>query len=245
MAFQIDKTFVVRAPAQAVWGFLTDPRRVARCMPGAAITEQLDDKTWAGTLTVKVGPVAASYKGRMSFARLDAAARTAEISASGQDVRGKGGASMKLTSRVTERAPGETEVLASSELNVTGILAQMGRGMIQDVGDQIFERFTGAMRAELEGTAGAGAAPPAPAPSAAVGDGGAPLRATVPAPATAPAARAQAVSAPAAQPPLDVLSLGAGAAARAASRTMRRPVVWVALAVVVFLAFWLLGRARP
>ena len=191
MPFQIDKTFVVRAPAQAVWEFLTDPRRVARCMPGAAITEQLDDKSWAGTLTVKVGPVGASYKGRMSFARLDAAARTAEISASGQDVRGKGGASMKLTSRVTERAPGETEVLASSELNVTGILAQMGRGMIQDVGDQIFERFTGAMRAELEGPA------------------------------------------------------GAGAAARAASRTMRRPIVWVALAVVVFLAFWLLGRARP
>jgi carbon monoxide dehydrogenase subunit G len=243
MPFQIDKTFVVRAPAQAVWEFLTDPRRVARCMPGAAITEQLDDKTWAGTLTVKVGPVAASYKGRMSFARLDAAARTAEISASGQDVRGKGGASMKLTSRVTERAPGETEVLASSELNVTGILAQMGRGMIQDVGDQIFERFTGAMRAELEGPAGAGAAPPAPAHAAAAGEGGAPLRAA--APATAPTARAEAVSAPAAQPPLDVLSLGAGAAARAASRTMRRPVVWIALAVVVFLAFWLLGRARP
>jgi len=244
MAFQIDKTFVVRAPAQAVWGFLTDPRRVARCMPGAAITEQLDDKTWAGTLTVKVGPVAASYKGRMSFARLDAAARTAEISASGQDVRGKGGASMKLTSRVTERAPGETEVLASSELNVTGILAQMGRGMIQDVGDQIFERFTGAMRAELEGPSGAGAAPSAPSPAAAAGDGGAPLRAT--APATEPTPRGQAVSAPAAQPPLDVLSLGAGAAARAAGRTIRRPVVmWVALAVVVFLAFWLLGRARP
>ena len=243
MAFQIDKTFVVRAPTQAVWEFLTDPRRVARCMPGAAITEQLDDKSWAGTLTVKVGPVGASYKGRMSFARLDAAARTAEISASGQDIRGKGGASMKLTSRVTERAPGETEVLASSELNVTGILAQMGRGMIQDVGDQIFERFTGAMRAELEGPAGAGAAPPAPAPAAAAGDGGAALRSA--APATAPAARPQAVSAPAAQPPLDVLSLGAGAAGRAASRTMRRPVVWVALAVVVFLAFWLLGRARP
>ncbi|HVI95343.1 MAG TPA: SRPBCC domain-containing protein, partial [Anaeromyxobacter sp.] len=61
MPFQIDKTFVVRAPAQAVWDFLTDPQRVARCMPGAAITEQIDDRTYAGTLTVKVGPVVASY----------------------------------------------------------------------------------------------------------------------------------------------------------------------------------------
>jgi hypothetical protein len=248
MAIQIDKTFVVRAPAQAVWEFLTDPRRVARCMPGAAITDQRDASTWAGTLTVKVGPVAASYKGQMSFARLDAAARSAEIEASGQDVRGKGGARMKLTSRVTERGPGETEVFTSSELNVTGILAQMGRGMVQDVGDQIFARFTGAMRAELEGAAAerqdAPSAPSAlsPRPSPPVGERegerSAPAAAAIAAAASAPTA------APA-SPPVDVLSLGAGAAARAAGRTARRPIVWVALAVVVFLAFWLLGRARP
>jgi hypothetical protein len=63
--------------------------------------------------------------------------------------------------------------------------------------------------------------------------------------AAAPASSSYPATAPAAQPPLDVLSLGAGAAARAASRTLRRPIVWIALAVVMFLAFWLLGRARP
>jgi carbon monoxide dehydrogenase subunit G len=217
MPFQIDKTFIVRAPAPAVWDFLTDPQRVARCMPGAAITDQVDDRTWGGTLTVKVGPVSASYKGRMSFARLDAQARSAEIVASGQDVRGKGGATMRLQSRLSERAPGETEVAASTELNVTGILAQMGRGMIQDVGDQIFEKFTGAMRAELE----ASARPPAAAPSAGS------LSSSPPPPAS-----------------LDVLSLGAGAAARAAGRSLRRPQLWIALAVFALLAFWLLVRSR-
>jgi carbon monoxide dehydrogenase subunit G len=212
MPFRIDKTFVLRAPAPAVWQFLTDPRRVARCMPGAAITEQLDDRTYAGTLLVKVGPVSASYKGQMTFARLDAQARSAEIAASGQDVRGKGGATMRLASRLVERAPSETEVVASSEVNVTGILAQMGRGMVQDVGDQIFVRFTDAMRAELE-------APVVAAPAAPV------------------------VAAPAA--PLDALSLGAGAAARAASRTLRRPRFWFVLAIVATLAvLWLVTRTR-
>jgi carbon monoxide dehydrogenase subunit G len=219
MPFQIDKTFVVRAPAQAVWDFLTDPRRVARCMPGAAITEQIDDRTYAGTLAVKVGPVVASYKGRMSFARLDAQERAAEIVASGQDVRGKGGASMRLTSRLSQRGPAETEVAASSEVNVTGLLAQMGRGMVQDVGDQIFAKFTEAMRAELE-------APSAAAAPAAPGAGS---------PARAP---------PAAAAPLDVLSLGAGAASRAAARSVRRPEVWIALAILVVLALWLFMRAR-
>lgn len=219
MPFQIDKTFVVRAPTADVWAFLTDPRRVARCMPGAALTDQLDDRTWTGTLMVKVGPVTASYKGQLTFARLDAQARAAEIVASGQETRGKGGASMKLASRLEERGPGETAVVASSEVNVTGILAQMGRGMVQDVGDQIFEKFTGAMRAELE----------APAPSAAA------------APATA-----EAVPAPpaASAPPLDVLSLGAGAASRAAGRTLRRPQVWIALAILALVAAWLVLRAR-
>lgn len=155
---RVEKSFVVRAAPDAVWGFLTDPHKVAGCLPGAAIAGQVDERTYAGTITVKVGPVATSYRGQVRFERLDAAARTAEIVASGQDVRGKGGADLRMTSRVAERGRGETEVTVAQEINVTGILAQMGRGMIQDVGDQLFEKFTTAMRGQLES-----AATPAPA----------------------------------------------------------------------------------
>jgi carbon monoxide dehydrogenase subunit G len=236
MPFRIDKTFVLRAPSSAVWQFLTDPRRVARCMPGAAVTEQLDDKTYAGTLLVKVGPVSASYKGQMTFARLDAQGRSAEIVASGQDVRGKGGATMRLTSKLVERAPDETEVVASSEVNVTGILAQMGRGMVQDVGDRIFARFTDGMRAELE----------APAAAARVEAAGAPVPAVPAAGAEAP--RLREVAPPSAAPPaepVDVLSLGADAAARAVSRSLRRPRFWfIAAIVAVLTVLWLITRAR-
>lgn len=151
MAIPIEKSFVVKAPADRVWEFLTDPHRVAKCLPGAAITEQLDDQTYAGTITVKVGPVSASYKGQVRFERLDSDARVAELTGRGLDVRGKGGADMRMTSRLVERGPGETEVMVTSEVSVTGILAQFGRGMIQDVSDQMFEKFTEAMRAELEG----------------------------------------------------------------------------------------------
>src|SRR5215510_13467260 len=165
MAMEISKTFVVNAPADAVWGFLTDPQRVARCLPGAVITGQVDDRTHAGTITVKVGPVAATYKGTMRFEQLDPAARTAEIVAAGQDVRGKGGGDVRMTSTLVERAPGETEVRITSQVNVMGILAQFGRGMIQDVSDQMFGRFVEAARAELEKTDDPAAAPPAAAPA--------------------------------------------------------------------------------
>jgi len=222
MAIEIVKTFVVKAPAAAVWGFLTDPQRVAHCMPGAAITDRIDEKTFAGTMAVKVGPVSTSYKGKVIFERLDASARTAEIVASGQDVRGRGGADMRLTSSIKEVAPGQTEVTATSKVNITGILAQMGRGMVQDVSDHLFQVFSQRMRAELE----TAAATPPPA-AAAPGPSAAPVAAAAGARTASPEA-------------LDLGSLGAKVAGRAAGRAVRRPAFWIALAAaaaVLYLLF--------
>ncbi len=210
MAIEIVKKFVINAPPAEVWGFLTDPQRVAHCMPGAAITDRIDEKTFAGTMAVKVGPVSTSYKGKVIFERLDASARTAEIVATGQDVRGRGGADMRLTSSIKEIAPGQTEVTAASKVNITGILAQMGRGMIQDVSDHLFQIFSQCMRAELESTPPAVSAPAAAAP--------------------APSAPPQA---------LDLGSLGAKAAGRAAFRTVRRPSFWIAVAAAAALLYLL------
>ena len=149
MALEITKTFTIDAPKAEVWKFLTDPERVARCLPGAAITEKVDDKNYLGTVSIKVGPVSASYKGKVRFETLDEESGTAEIVASGQDVKGKGGAELRLKSRVVERAPRETEVTATSTVNITGILAQLARGMILVLSDQIFQKFTEAMRKEF------------------------------------------------------------------------------------------------
>jgi carbon monoxide dehydrogenase subunit G len=163
MALQFEHAFVVKAPKPRVWEYLTDPFRVAPALPGAAITEKIDDRTYAGTITVKVGPVSARYKGKVRFEALDPATGTAEIVASGQDVTGRGGADMKMKSRITERPGGESEVSVVSEVSVTGIMAQFGRGLMQDVSNQMFERFTEAMRAELEKPVAAESAARAPA----------------------------------------------------------------------------------
>lgn len=213
MGFEIVKTFVVRSSPEQVWSFLTDPEKVARCLPGAAITGKIDDRTWQGTMTVKVGPVSSSYKGKVAFEKLDTTSRTAEIVAQGQDVRGRGGADLRLTSTLMEKAPGETEITTTSRVNITGILAQMGRGMVQDVGDQMFQVFSQRLRAELES-----AAPPAASS----------------APAATPSAPAAAAAPASAKPEaLDVGAMGARAAIRA-------PVVWVAVAGAAVLIYLLL-----
>ena len=221
---QIEKSFTVRAPAAAVWEFLTDPVRVAGCLPGAAITGQTDEKTYGGTMAVKVGPVTAGYRGTMRFERLDAAAREAEIVASGQETRGKGGADMRMTSRVVERAPNETEVTVVSVVNIVGVLAQLGGRMIQDVSDQLFQKFTECMRRQLEAPA---AVAPQPAAAESVGPAE-PAASVAPAPAD-PAPEA-----------LDLGALGAAAAGRAATRALRRPAFWIAVLVVAAVVYWFL-----
>ncbi|MGC1438496.1 MAG: SRPBCC domain-containing protein, partial [Terriglobales bacterium] len=61
MALKIEKTFQVPEPVEKVWAFLSDPRKVATCVPGAQITEQVDEKTYKGAIKVKVGPSVTDY----------------------------------------------------------------------------------------------------------------------------------------------------------------------------------------
>ena len=243
MGMQIEKSFVVRAPSSAVWSFLIDPYRVASCLPGAAITEKVSDQEYKGTMTVKVGPVTAAYRGKLRFERLDEAAGEAELSGSGQETKGKGGADMRMTSRVVARAADETEVTVVSDVNVFGILAQFGRGMIQDVSDQMFQKFSDAMRRQLE-SQGADSSE-APVPSADEGAEEHPMAAVAVAEVIAGAEAVLAGAAPAAayQAPdvLDVGAIGAAAAGRAAGRLLGRPGFWIVVAVLaVLLLFWLL-----
>ncbi len=157
MSLKIEKTFTLEAPLETVWAFLTDPYRVVGCLPGAEVTEKIDERTYAAAITVKLGPVSATYKGRVQFERLDVTAGEAELVGRGQDVKGKGGAEMRMVSRLRSLGPARTEVTVSSEVTITGRLAQFGRGMIEEVADQMFAQFAACVSGRLEA---AGAAEP-------------------------------------------------------------------------------------
>ena len=167
MAVRIEKTFQVKEPIGKVWELLSDPRRVATCVPGAELTEAVDERTFKGSIKVKVGPSVTDYKGELHIDRLDEQTHEMELVGKGQDVRGKGSASMKMTGKLRALPDGGTEVTAVSEVNVVGILAQFGARMINDVSDVIFVEFTRRFQSQLErapGTADpdAKASPPEP-----------------------------------------------------------------------------------
>src|ERR1700757_2267756 len=100
MPIKIEKRFRAPESADQVWKILSDPRAVASCVPGAQITEAVDDKTYKGAIKVKLGPTVTDYKGEAHVERLDDSNREIEMIGKGQDVRGKGSASMKMTGQV-------------------------------------------------------------------------------------------------------------------------------------------------
>jgi uncharacterized protein len=160
MPIKIEKSFRAPEPAAEVWKILSDPRGVASCVPGAQVTEAVDERTYKGVIKFRLGPAVSDYKGEAHIERLDDQNREIEMIGKGQDVRGKGSASMKMTGKVRDLPEGGSEVITISELNVVGILAQMGSRMIQEVANQMFDQFTKNLRQRLQqqasGTAGSG-----------------------------------------------------------------------------------------
>lgn len=147
---KIEQKCSINAPPHNVWAFLTDPYQVVSCLPGATITEKIDDRTYTGAISVKVGPVMATYKGRICFERIAPDSYEAEITGHGQEEKGRGGAEMRMVSRLYARESGGTEVTVSAEVNLVGLLAQFGRGVIQDVSDHLFQQFNTSMKNKLE-----------------------------------------------------------------------------------------------
>jgi carbon monoxide dehydrogenase subunit G len=161
MALKIEKTFEVPEPLEKVWAFLSDPRKVATCVPGAQITDQVDEKTYKGTIKVKVGPSVTDYNGEVQIVRSDTENHEIEILGKGQDVRGRGSASMKMTGKLRALDSGGTEVVSESEITVVGILAQMGSRVITEVSNIMFGEFTKNFQARLKEASGDPAGPAA------------------------------------------------------------------------------------
>ena len=149
MAVRIENTFQVAEPVDRVWELLSDPRKVVVCVPGAQLTETIDDRTFKGSISVKVGPSVTDYKGQVHIERLDAQSHEIEMVGKGQDVRGKGSASMKMTGSIRALPDGGAEVSAVSEINVVGLLAQLGSRMIQDVSAVMFKEFVRRFQEQL------------------------------------------------------------------------------------------------
>lgn len=192
MAIRLDNSFFLDMAPDAAWALLNDVERIAPCVPGAQLTD-VAGETYGGKVKVKIGPITAEYKGKATITTRDVAARRLTLTGKGQDVRGQGTAGADLEMLVTPEGAG-SRVTLGTDLAITGKVAQLGKGVMQDVSGRLVDQFVANLKAL------APAAPEAPVD--------APITPTPAEPAIAAAPRL--IDAPEAEP-VDLVKLGGGA----------------------------------
>jgi hypothetical protein len=173
MEVKVDKRYAVAASLEQAWAVLRDIRAVAACMPGAQITEQLDDTHYKGTLRSKVGPAVMTFGGDIELQGLDAGTRSLQMLGKGSDKAGSQ-ASMQLAAHLEPgAAAGESVLVGLATVVVSGKLAQFGNRLLVPVSDAMLAQFAANFSAAAAAVAvaaaaaeaGAEAPPAAPAPA--------------------------------------------------------------------------------
>ena len=128
---ELTNDFHVNVPIERAWAVLTDIETIAPCMPGAQL-EEIEGNEYRGGVKIKVGPITAQYKGKATFLSKDDANHIAVLKAEGRDTKGQGNASATITATLVA-VGGGTDVKVSTDLTITGKVAQFGRGVLADV----------------------------------------------------------------------------------------------------------------
>ncbi len=141
MKVTVEKTYPINAPASNGWAVLQDIEGVATCMPGAEITDQMDDTHFKGQVKVKIGPAIVAFKGDLELKSVDASKRELNLWGQGSDVKGTSSATLDLVASIREKAGGQCELVGHSKIIVNGKFASFGGRMMDSVSDRIIQQF--------------------------------------------------------------------------------------------------------
>ena len=227
---ELHHEFTVPVPAADAWRILTNLEQLAPCLPGAQLTE-VEGEIYRGQVKVKVGPIVAQFKGQASFVTRDDTGYTASLKAEGRDTGGKGNASATITAKLEPTGANSAKCTVDTDLNITGKVAQFGRGALADVSDKLLLQFVDNLNALIASgatadTPAATAAPAAPATDAQTAP-------TLAAPATPAAPTVRKIEHTDDVAPLDLLDAAGGTIAKRLVPVL----VVIAVAVAAFVIF--------
>jgi carbon monoxide dehydrogenase subunit G len=217
---KLDNSFLVPASKDVAWETLLDVPSMVSCMPGAELAEQTGENTWKVNMKVKFGPIGLNFATDVTQEEADAEAGRVLLKAKARETKGRGGAQATIVSTLTEVEDG-TRVDISTDVQLSGPVAQYGRGLVQDVSNELVGQFAENMRAQL-GERGPAAAAPAPAPSPGTVNGSPVAVAEAPAGPAGPAAPAAPRPAPARAKPVSGFRLGLKVLRASIARLLRR-----------------------
>lgn len=220
MAEQLINEFTVNRPIDEAWPIITDVERIAPCLPGAQLTEisQTDDGTvYSGKVKVKLGAIATEFKGDAYFVERDDDNYTCKLNGKGRDTKGRGNASADISAAAESLSPTSTKVVVTTDLHITGKIAQFGRGILGDVSAKLIDQFAQNLNEMIDADG--------------IDDADEPAEAAEPAPATDDAAEptVRKIDGPAAEA-IDLMEMGGSSIVKRAA-----PAVVALLLILLFL----------
>ncbi|MFF0144750.1 SRPBCC family protein [Amycolatopsis sulphurea] len=152
MTVELLHEFAIAAPPDAVFGFLLDAPGVVTCVPGVTIDRIVDESTFEGSLKVKVGPVTVRYRGNGCITAVDKDKRAATIRAEGEE-QGAAGTVVATMEMSVAEAEGQSRVTIHTDLAIAGRVATMGRGVLQQVSNQLVGQAAQQIESRILGSA--------------------------------------------------------------------------------------------
>ncbi len=137
----IENEFTVATPIDDLWAYLLDVERIAPCMPGAELTETIDERSWKGKVNMKFGPVVLAFAGTVEMTERDDEAHRAVLHAKGMEAKGKGAANATVTSWLEPAGDGRTTVKMTADIALTGAAAQLSRGLMPEISKKLTQQF--------------------------------------------------------------------------------------------------------
>ena len=145
MAEQLINEFTVNRPIDEAWPIITDVEKIAPCLPGAELQEVAQDpekgEVYRGVVKVKLGAISTQFKGDAHYVDRDDENHRAELKGKGRDTGGRGNASADIIAQAESLSPTSTKVTVTTELHITGKVAQFGRGILGDVSAKLIDQF--------------------------------------------------------------------------------------------------------
>ena len=149
MQVKLDKVYPLDGSFDDAWQRLRDIELVAGCMPGAEITEKIDDSHYKGKVKVKVGPMNVAFAGEITIEKIDPDEHQIHLIASGQDSKGSSSATMDLTASIRAGESNPSELVGNAAVTVNGKLANFGARMMVQIADQVLKQFADNFRATV------------------------------------------------------------------------------------------------
>ena len=156
---KLENSFEVPASPEAAWDLLMDVPRVIPCMPGAELIETIDESHWKARMKVKLGPISLSFLTDVMREQVDEAGRRVVLATKAREERGRGAADATIESSLVSDGS-RTQVTTVTDLVLTGMAAQFGRGLIQDVTAQLLDSFAYCLEQQLMAQPETGNSPP-------------------------------------------------------------------------------------